>query len=156
MNMTRNREIRFVTKKQASLRQLHAALDHLRDGGYESAITLAGAAEGQLSGRVEVDFWLLFKLVVREERSDLKTVISEFNETRDWLKHPTKQLSEARYLHADEAWIACLRAAMQFVSVFRQQSSKMDHLFKHAEKRSFIDNGTAPNYPPITDTPTGE
>jgi hypothetical protein len=44
--MVRTREAKLITKKQASLRQLHAAIDHLHDGDYECAITLAGAAEG--------------------------------------------------------------------------------------------------------------
>ena len=85
MNMPRSREAKFITKKQASLRQLHAAIDHLQGGDYECAITLAGAAEGQLAGRVKGDFWQILKIVASEERADLKTVISELNETRDWL-----------------------------------------------------------------------
>ena len=151
MNMPRDREAKFVTKKQASLRQLHAAIDHLRDRDYECAITLAGAAEGQLAGRSKIDFWKILKIVASEGRADFKTVISEMNETRDWLKHPSPQLGEPRYLHVDEAWIACLRAAMQFVSVFKQQSSKMDGFFKRAEQKGFIADGTRPTFPPIVD-----
>jgi predicted DNA-binding ribbon-helix-helix protein len=141
-------EARFVTKKQTSLRQLHAAIEHLRHGEYECAITLAGAAEGQLAGRVEIDFWQVLKIVAREDRSDIKSVISKLNETRDWLKHPTNQLDDLRYLHVDEAWLACLRAAMQFVSVYKEQSSKMDWFLKRAEKKGFIDKGR-PNFPPV-------
>ena len=144
------REIRLVTKKQASLRQLHAAINHLRESDYECAITLAGAAEGQLAGRREVDFWLMLKLVASEGRPDLKKVVSELNETRDWLKHPTPQLEDSRYLHVEDAWLACLRAAMQFVTVFREQSSKMDRFFKLAEKKGFFDEGKSPQYPPIS------
>jgi hypothetical protein len=149
--MANAREARFVTKKQASLRQLHAAIDHLRDGDYECAITLAGAAEGQLAGRSEFDFWQTLKIVATEGRPNLKAVISEFNETRDWLKHPTLQLDDPRYVHVDEAWIACLRAAMQFTSVFQQQSPKMDRFFRLAEKKGFIANRTRPEYPPVAD-----
>lgn len=149
--MTKDREFKLVTKKQASLRQLHAAIEHLRNGDYECAITLAGAAEGQLAGRGEIDFWQVLKIVASEGRTDRKAVISELNETRDWLKHPTPQLKDPHYLHADEAWLACLRAVMQFVSVFKQQSSKMDHFFKRAENKDFIERGTRPKYPPVAE-----
>jgi hypothetical protein len=149
--MAKDREFKLVTKKQASLRQLHAAIEHLRKGDHECAITLASAAEGQLAGRSEIDFWQVLKLVASEGRSDRKMVISELNETRDWLKHPTAPLKDPRYIHADDAWIACLRAAMQFVSVFRQQSSKIDYLFKRAEKKDFIAKGSRPEYPPVAE-----
>lgn len=147
--MSSPREAKLVTKKQASLRQLHAAIDHLRDGEYECAITLAGAAEGQLAGVRKVDFWSVLKFVATEGQPNLKAVISELNETRDWLKHPTPQLDDSRYLHMDEAWIACLRAAMQFVSVFEQQSPKMNRFFKLAEKKGFYPRGNRREYPRV-------
>jgi hypothetical protein len=148
--MAKGQEERLITKKQSSLRQLHAAIEHLRNGDYECAVTLAGAAEGQLSGRVDIDFWQIVKVVAFQEIADRKAAIAELNETRDWLKHPTSHLKDYRYIHADDAWIACLRAAMQFVSVFRQQSSKMDAFFKRAEQLDFIARGTRPEYPPVS------
>ena len=148
--MGRVKQERLITKKQASLRQLHAAIEHLWNGDYECAVTLAGAAEGQLAGRAERDFWQLLKIVALQERTDRKSVIAELNETRDWLKHPTSQLEDYRFIHVDDAWLACLRAAMQFVSVFKQQSSKMDNLFKRAEKLDFIKKGTRPEYPRVS------
>lgn len=148
--MAQKKEERLTTKKQASLRQLHAAIEHLRNGDYECAVTLAGAAEGQLAGRGERDFWQIMKIVAFQGRTDRKAVIAELNETRDWLKHPTRQLKDYHYIHADDAWIACLRAAMQFVSAFKQQSTKMENLFKRAEKLDYIKKGTRPEYPPIT------
>jgi hypothetical protein len=98
---------------------------------------------------------MLKVVLIAEGRSNLKKMISELNETRDWLKHPTRQLEDPRYLHIDEAWIACLRATMQFVSVFKQQSSKMDRFFKRAEKKGFITNGARPEHPPVIDIVDG-
>jgi hypothetical protein len=37
-----------TNKQKASMRQIHAAIDHLHKAEFESAITLAGAAEGVL------------------------------------------------------------------------------------------------------------
>lgn len=148
--MTKGKDERLTTKKLASLRQLHAAIEHLRNGDYECAVTLAAAAEGQLAGRGKRDFWQLMKIVAFQGRTDRKAVISELNETRDWLKHPTRQLKDYRYIHADDAWIACLRAAMQFVSVFEQQSSRMEHFFKRAEKLDYIEKDTRPSYPRVS------
>ncbi len=38
-----------TNKQLASMRQIHAAIDHLQKAEFESAITLASAAEGILS-----------------------------------------------------------------------------------------------------------
>lgn len=126
---------RFIYKKQAALRQLHAAIDHLREGNYECSITLAGAAEGMLAGQKNVDFWKVLKFIASQDYKSEKEAIAELNETRDWLKHPTPQLDNLRGMHIDEAAIACLRAAMQFRSVFHQSSSKIDRFLKFAVKR---------------------
>jgi hypothetical protein len=141
---------KLVSKKQTCIRQLHAALDHLTSGDYECAITLAGAAEGQIAGRKTDDFWRIIKIVAAQGKRSLKETINELNQTRDWLKHPTRQLHDMRYIDEDEAILACLRASMQFISVFRQQSPKMEKFFKLAERKDFME-GPRRRFPPISD-----
>lgn len=42
-------EERTITKKEAARRQITATIEHYEKGEYECAVTLAGAAEGQLT-----------------------------------------------------------------------------------------------------------
>lgn len=80
-----------VTKKEAARKQITAAIEHYNNGEYECAITLAGAAEGQLISQ-DSDGHLFNRLkefVPAEFKS--KEWMDRLNAARDWLKHKTPQ-----------------------------------------------------------------
>ncbi|WP_143278086.1 hypothetical protein [Bradyrhizobium sp. UFLA03-84] len=72
----------------ASMRQIHAAIEHLERGDFECAIALADEAEGTLAGADEVHFLQILKGISRfhevgaaAERTD------GLNDRMHWLKH---------------------------------------------------------------------
>src|ERR1700677_283030 len=82
-----------VTKKEAALRQITAAIEHYDKEQYECAITLAGAAEGMVATNPDDKF--LFKQL---KEVPLPPEFKTENEWADWinaqyhwLKHPTPQ-----------------------------------------------------------------
>jgi hypothetical protein len=73
----------------ASMRQIHAAIDHLHRGDWECAITLAAAAEGMLPPTDEAHFRkrvnaLSSSVEIREEGG-----ATGANDYINWLKHGT-------------------------------------------------------------------
>jgi len=56
-----------TTKQIAAYRQIVAAIEHLHKKGYECAITLAGAAEGQVKEQTTTH---LFRLILNKFSSD--------------------------------------------------------------------------------------
>jgi hypothetical protein len=106
--MAQAAEVKIDTSKQlASWRQIIAAIAHLHKREFECAITLAGAAEGQLK---ETPREYLFKL--------LKKVFShdELNLVRDWLKHQSGP--ENATITEFEAAIMIARAIHKFLAVY--------------------------------------
>lgn len=106
--MAEPEEVKVDTSKQlASLRQIIAAIAHLHKRELECAVTLAGAAEGQLK---ETTREYLFKI--------LKKVFShdELNVVRDWLKHPSGP--DDATITEFEAAIMISRAIHKFVAVY--------------------------------------
>jgi hypothetical protein len=84
-----------MTKKEAAFRQITAAIKHFESEEYECAITLAGAAEGQLfTEDGSRDLFSELKMRVPPEFKDKQEWVARLNETRDWLKHPTPQLGD--------------------------------------------------------------
>jgi hypothetical protein len=67
-----------TTKQLAAYRQIVAAIEHLHKKDYECAITLAGAAEGQVKEKTANH---LFRLIRKTFGSD------ETNAYITWLKH---------------------------------------------------------------------
>jgi hypothetical protein len=107
--------IRVVTKKEAAQRQIDVAINLLHDREYESAITLASAAEGQMAGTP--DHPHLFAVMQQKRPARFATAnewVTWFNATRDWLKHPTPQLGEKRGIGEYEAWLMLLRAVSKY------------------------------------------
>ena len=107
--MTDEKEVKIETTKQtASLRQIIAAITHLHKKELECAITLAGAAEGQLP---ESTGEYLFRLLKRVASHD------ELNLVRDWLKHPSGP--DKATITEFEAALMISRAIHKFVSVYK-------------------------------------
>lgn len=96
-----------ATKQLSARRQIEAAIRHLYANELESAITLAGAAEGQLPETTK-DY--LFRILKRHFGHD------ELNAVRDWLKHPAGQ--DAKTITEFDAALMISRAIQKFVAVY--------------------------------------
>ena len=117
---------RSVTKKEAARRQITAAIEHYEKGEYECAITLAGAAEGQLTTKEE-DNHLFKELKVRRppEFNSEKEWVDWLNAARDWLKHPTPQWGDEWAIDDFSAGTMILRAITKFNWAYRQITQRM-------------------------------
>ena len=127
-------DVRVVTKKEAAQRQIDVAINLLHEKEYESAITLAGAAEGLIAGS---DHHLY--AAMRQQRSAEYDSISkratDLNETRDWLKHATPHLREKRGIGEFEAWVMVIRAISKYYAVFREETKNMNRLIEWSRAR---------------------
>jgi hypothetical protein len=117
---------RTVTKKEAALRQITAAIEHYNKGEYECAITLAGAAEGQLTVK-DADNHLFKQLKERvpPEFKDERDWASWLNATRDWLKHETPQWGDQWVISDYSAGIMISRAITKFNRAYGQVTQRM-------------------------------
>jgi hypothetical protein len=79
-----------LTLHEAASRQVDAAIDALRAGDYDLALTLAGAAEGMVERTGHHLFGWLKQHPKALQRFDKKEWISILNADRDWLKHGGK------------------------------------------------------------------
>jgi hypothetical protein len=96
-----------TSKKVAALRQIRAAIAHLNKGELECAITLAGAAEGQIPESIMES---LFRLIQR------KLPGAEINKVRDWLKH--KSGPDTATISEFEAALMISSAIKKFVGAY--------------------------------------
>jgi hypothetical protein len=113
-----------TTKQLAALRQITAAIEHLRKREYECAITLAAAAEGLLPPTDEPHLF-----------SDLKEYISpeefkhlDFNINR--LKHYKPQDPDPFSFLESEAANLILRAITKFIAVYHQSTKRMEQFLE--------------------------
>ena len=74
-----------TTIRVASMRQIHAAINHLHRGDFECAITLAAAGEGMLPAIDNPDSFLREKALIPMPASSYAEV--RVNEIVDWLAH---------------------------------------------------------------------
>jgi hypothetical protein len=74
-----------TTIRVASMRQIHAAIDHLHRGDFECAITLAAAGEGMLPAIDNPDSFLREKALIPMPASSYAE--ARVNEVIDWLAH---------------------------------------------------------------------
>ena len=73
--------------RYASMRQIHAAIEHINRGDFECAITLAGAAEGMLPNTDEPHFRQ--KMLALEKAMAAADKFNRANTFINWLKHGT-------------------------------------------------------------------
>lgn len=106
------------SRKLAACRQIEAALYHLHLGGFECAVTLALAAEGQLPETDATTLWNALK----RHRSD-KEYLSLINDLRDWLKHLKEP--DQRDISEFEAVIALVRATTKYFATFNEETADM-------------------------------
>jgi hypothetical protein len=93
-----------TNKKLSARRQTIAAIEHLHKKDYECAITLAGAAEGQVK---EKTITHLFRLILKRFSSD------EANVFIHWMKHPSGP--ETAEIEELEVVITIIRAIQKYV-----------------------------------------
>jgi hypothetical protein len=110
---------RLITRKISALRQIHAAINLFHEEEYESAITLALAAESQLPDDVAKPY--LYDVLKARVSPD---EVGMFNDVRNWLKHliPPDEIQITNF----DAALALVRAITKFKAVFGESSPTMD------------------------------
>jgi hypothetical protein len=108
-----------TTIRVASMRQIHAAIDHLRRGDFECAITLAATGEGMLPAAERSDS--ILKTIALIPMPALNHAEARVNELIDWLTHGTgadgTRLELAR-ISEIEMIATILRAISRFEPVY--------------------------------------
>lgn len=141
-----------VSKKDAAMRQIHAAIRMAREEEYESAVTLANAAEGMLSGGEPNHFYEQLKAFRPDDVTDAKGWANWLNETAHWLKHPTPQLESERVVFEYETWIMVMRAISKYYWTFHENTKEMRDFVEWAKAQGFLnpeeEYGKAPKSSP--------
>jgi hypothetical protein len=116
-----------TTKEVSARRQINAAIAHLHKGDFECAITLAGAAEGQLP---DTEHFYLFKILNKiRERYDP-------NAHQNWLKHPSGP--ECITITEFAVTLAISRAIQKFVAVSQSSTKDFEGFSRWAVERGHI------------------
>ncbi|MCC8948205.1 hypothetical protein H8A97_24620 [Bradyrhizobium sp. Arg62] len=115
-----------TTTKLASMRQLHAAIEHHGKQNWECAITLAAAAEGMLPPTDEPHF----HKKVKELAASLPEVDEGSqgpNDVITWLKHGTfrGKKCDAATIDNSETPVVIWRAITKFYAVYNEVSPQM-------------------------------
>ena len=115
-----------TTTKLASMRQIHAAIEHHGKQNWECAITLAAAAEGMLPATDEPHF----RQKVKEFAAGLPESaegVSNPNDFITWLKHGTVngEKCEKATIDDGEAPAVIWRAITKFYAVYKEVSPQM-------------------------------
>jgi hypothetical protein len=112
----------------ASMRQIHAAIEHVHRGDIECAITLAGAAEGMLPDTDKPHFRQ--KVIALE--ASMPTVEKRFKGTNNfinWLKHGSIEKGGQRFEKATIGMLDTLatiyRAVTKFEATYDDLSPQM-------------------------------
>ncbi|SJM34028.1 hypothetical protein BQ8482_380211 [Mesorhizobium delmotii] len=95
-----------VTKQEAAVQQIEAAITAFHAGQFAVAITLTGAAEDMAPGKA-VGLW---ENILGRRPAERKQWIACLNETFYWLKHEKPDAGPTRNLTSVEAGFFILRA----------------------------------------------
>jgi hypothetical protein len=126
-----------MSKKEAVIRQVHGAIEHIYKGEFECAITLAGAAEGQSSHQNKATLFAELKVRVPPEFKDEKQWIARLNAVRDWLKHPTPQYGDEWTISEYDAVIMTIRALSKFQWEHRQSTERIEAFLDWCRERGY-------------------
>lgn len=96
-----------VTKQEAAIQQIEAAIVAFHNGQFAVTVSLAGAAEDMAPPRPG-GLWEL--ILSNRPPEDRKAWVSRLNETLYWLKHEQPIKGQTRNLTSVEAGIFILRA----------------------------------------------
>jgi hypothetical protein len=117
-----NPEAVETTVRLASLRQIHAAIDHLHKSEFESAITLASAAEGILPKTDKPHLFSKLQTWIATLPTDAEGAMG-INDFTNWTKHgggyENAKISEL------EVITTIARAVSKVAAVYGEQSSEM-------------------------------
>jgi hypothetical protein len=129
-------QCRMVSKKDAAHIQILTALSLLHEGQWECAITLAGAAEGQIE---DAERPTLFKMLknaeTRKRFKNEREYVAFVNEARDWLKHGGDQKDKTIYEW--EAIIMVGRALSKYLSAYRDNLDEVKAFDKWCKAKGF-------------------
>jgi hypothetical protein len=115
-----------TTVRFASMRQIHASIDHLHIGDFECAITLAGAGEGMLAPTDNPHFRqkviALAARLPKAEEGGAGPIADSPNDYINWLKHGTikpggKRIEKAK-IEETEVIATIWRAITKFEAVY--------------------------------------
>jgi hypothetical protein len=114
----------------AAMRQIHCAIEHLKEGYYEAAITLAAAAEGMLPETEARHLRQAVKpMSKRPDIQDEEGGSKDPNACIHWLKHGTVdgKRVEAITIPAEESMVIVCRAMTKFNAVFSDMTPQWRH-----------------------------
>ena len=135
-----------MTKMEAALEQIDAAIEAFHAGRHACAITLAGAAEGQIIHTERDHVWA--KIIERVPAGvGKKQWVQTLNETRDWLKHPTERLGAERHIDEFECVLVLIRASSKFVGRYAKSSKAIDEFADWCRANNYLNHVTSWNRP---------
>jgi len=113
----------------ASMRQIHRAIDHLHNGEYECAITLAGAAEGILPETWKPHFREKVKALSKSPEIQEAGGATGVNDYINWLKHGSLKHGGPRFetatIPSEESVAVVYRAISKYNAVYDDLSPQM-------------------------------
>jgi len=127
-----------LTRRQAALRQIDAAIKHVYDGEPDLAITLAAAAEGIMPPTDQPHVWKWWKDHPQFEDLNL-------NETITWLKHYNDQ-PDLRFIAEPEAAFTIFRAMTKYAAVQNYEGAPTHWI-------TFLEWGSTSGYFPQEESP---
>jgi hypothetical protein len=104
------------------MRQIHCAIEHLHNGDYECAITLAGAAEGMLPNTDEPTFRQKVKALSKSPEIQAAGGATGPNDYTVWLKHGGV---ENATIPAEESVALIWRAITKYKVTYNDLSPQM-------------------------------
>ena len=121
----------------ASMRQIHAAIDHLHRGDFECAITLAGAAEGILPNTNEPHFRQRVKSLSASPGIRAEGGATGPNDYINWLKHGQTERGGPRIETATISEIEMIaviwRAITKFQATYNYTTTQMQNFAEWAK-----------------------
>jgi hypothetical protein len=120
-----------TNQQLASKRQIHAAIDHLKKSDFESALTLAGAAEGVLPDTKNPHLFQKIKKMADALPAD-PSGGNEINAMTNWAKHGTHATAT---ISEQDVIEMVTRAISKFAAVYGGQSKEMQAFSEWAVER---------------------
>lgn len=140
-------DIQAVTKLEAALQQVEAAIELFYAKQYAPAVTLAAAAEGCLP-RKTADVGHdgpepLFELMKRGAKEKFgkseKEAVERFNRLVYWLKHETPQLPATHEVTNYDAWSMLVRAVTKIEAVAPGSETPAITKFIEFSRQHYVD-----------------